>query len=120
MLVDVLDRKYIVPEDKIKIFMELLKFIMNEDVVEIHSLQRLLGKAVSFGIAVPNSLLFCREGYKLITQAEQKGEEMITVTVELKEELAQFLCLEKDWNGSSWRQPGHASVKIYTDAAEAL
>eukprot|EP00732_Lithocolla_globosa_P004862 Lithocolla_globosa_v1_NODE_4677_length_1388_cov_1435.306827.p1 type:complete len:383 gc:universal NODE_4677_length_1388_cov_1435.306827:224-1372(+) len=117
MIVQLHDKKFKVPEDKLRKFIELLEYILAQSHVDIKTLQRLLGKAVSFGIAVPNSILFCREGFSLITKAEQQGNQTVEITEILKEELSQFHTLKKDWNGSSWRKPGHTSIKIYTDAA---
>eukprot|EP00732_Lithocolla_globosa_P001255 Lithocolla_globosa_v1_NODE_591_length_3661_cov_41.346644.p2 type:complete len:282 gc:universal NODE_591_length_3661_cov_41.346644:2226-3071(+) len=118
MRVNIPNKMFKVPNDKLATFSTLLNQIITQKEINIKTLQRLVGKAVSFSIAVPNSILFCREAYSLITQAEQKGKDSVSMNDILMEELSQFKFLELDWNGSSWRNPSHTAMKIFTDAAK--
>eukprot|EP00732_Lithocolla_globosa_P006598 Lithocolla_globosa_v1_NODE_7763_length_903_cov_8.913915.p1 type:complete len:242 gc:universal NODE_7763_length_903_cov_8.913915:146-871(+) len=118
MNVNIPDKMFKVPEDKLTVFLNLLNYILSQKEVDNKTLLRLVGKAVSFSIAVPNSILFCREAYSLITQAEQKGKDVVLMNEVLTEELSQFKFLESNWNGSSWRNPAHTAIKIFTDAAK--
>ena len=79
-------------------------------------MQRLVGKCVSFSLAVPAALLFTREMNAAIGNA-LRSSTLITVEGRLREEVAHWLFLQTWDDPLPWRDEKHVSLTIATDAS---
>ena len=60
-LADSVEQAYILPLDKKEKFIALRESILSQKEVNLKTLQRLAGKCVSMGLAIPAARLYCRE-----------------------------------------------------------
>ena len=81
------------------------------------TLQRLVGKCVSFSLAVPAAQLFTRQMNAAIAGGRLTPRRLIAIKGELREEISHWLFLE-DWHTPlPWRDERHVRVSIATDAS---
>ena len=86
--------------------------------VSIKTLQRLVGKCVSFARAVPAAKLFTRE----MNAAISKGlcsQKLILLRGALREEIAHWLFLENWDDPIPWRDERHIQVSVATDTSSS-
>ena len=104
------------PEKKEK-FLYLVREILENSKVTVKTLQRLVGKCVSFGLAVPAAQLFTRQMNVAIASGQRTPHRLIAVKGELREEISHWLFLQ-DWDDPvTWRDERHVRVSIATDAS---
>ncbi|KAI8477846.1 hypothetical protein Bbelb_444210 [Branchiostoma belcheri] len=107
-----------IPEEKKGKFGTLRRQILSEGKVDVKLLQKLVGKIISFAVAVPGTQLFTRECNLAISQAVRKGQ-MIYIRGDLRKEIEHWEFLES-WQGSfPWRQERHLTIKLASDASNA-
>jgi hypothetical protein len=87
--------------------------------VTVKTLQRLVGKCVSFSIAVPAARLFTREMNHTISKCQLGSEKHIPVAGRLRREISHWLFLESFDNPLPWRDERHVTVSIATDASNS-
>ena len=95
------------------LFMRYLGYL-----VSVKTLQRLVGKCVSFARAVPAAKLFTRE----MNAAISKGlcsQKLILLRGALREEIAHWLFLENWDDPIPWRDERHIQVSVATDASSS-
>ena len=81
------------------------------------TLQRLVGKCVSFSLAVPAAQLFTRQMTTAIAGGQRTPPRLMAIKGELREEISHWLLL-KDWDTPvTWRDERHVHVSIATDAS---
>lgn len=115
-LIDSVKQAYILPEKKKEAFIELRDHVLKMKLVDLKTLQRLCGKCISMGLAVPGTSLFCREINRAISTCS-KNSKKVEVAGPLKEEIEHWKFLDS-WSGcSAWRPEFHKQVKLYTDSS---
>ena len=85
--------------------------------MSVKTLQRLIGKCVSFSLAVPAACLFTQE----ISAAVSKGMRSlkpIAIQGALRDEISHWLFLERWGDPLHWREERHLQVKRATDASQ--
>ena len=85
----------LIPEKKHK-FIELIRETLRSRYVSVKTLQRLVGKCVSFSLAVPEARLFTREMSAAISMG-MRTLKPIMVQGALRDEIAHWLFLE-EWD----------------------
>ncbi|XP_019634948.1 PREDICTED: uncharacterized protein LOC109477927 [Branchiostoma belcheri] len=104
------------PERKKVSFATLREGVLNEQSVPIVKLQKLTGKLVSFGLAVPAARLYCREMFNAIRLAGKTGTE-VRIKGSVREEIQYWRFLDQ-WEGHvPWRTEKHESIELYSDAS---
>ena len=85
--------------------------------IPIKTLQRLMGKAISFSLAFPGTKFFIREMATAVGLASGTG--LAKITPALKEEILFWRFLD-DWTGNvPWRLEKHVAIEISTDASQS-
>ncbi|KAI8519652.1 hypothetical protein Bbelb_029090 [Branchiostoma belcheri] len=105
-----------VPKRKRNAVTDLREDILRRDEVPIVVLQKLAGKLVSFGLAVPAARLYCREIFEAVKQAQRKGA-LVPIQGNLKEQLEHWRFLDT-WEGHvPWRAEKREVVTLSSDAS---
>ncbi|KAJ7383100.1 Class II abasic (AP) endonuclease [Desmophyllum pertusum] len=107
---------HLIPEKKRK-FMELVQETLKSRFVSIKTLQRLIGKCISFSLAVPAARLFTREMSAAISKGIRTLKP-IAIQGALRDEIALWLFLEQWDDPLHWREERHLQVKVATDASQ--
>ena len=90
-------------------FLQLLKEILAQRCVTVKTLQRLVGKCISFSIVVPAARLFTREMNGAIGKGMRTGKP-IPVQGTVQREISHWLFLEQWDNPLPWRDERHIQV----------
>ena len=106
---------HLIPGKKIK-FLNLLREILQSSYISVKTLQRLVGKCVSFSLAVPAAKLFTREMNAAISTG-LRTQKRLPMHGALKEEISYWLFLETWDEPLKWREERHVQVKVATDAS---
>ena len=86
MLIDSTLQAFLIPEEKKERFASLREGILiRKSSIPLKSLQRLMGKCISFSLAFPGAKFYIREMAQGVERASPKGE--IQLTAGLCEEL---------------------------------
>ena len=108
---------HLLPEKKAKfLILTLIQQVLAAPTATVKTLQRLVGKCVSFSLAVPAALLFTREMNAAIWRG-LRTVRPIPLTSALREEIAHWLFLQTWDNPLPWRDERHIRVKIASDAS---
>ena len=92
--------------------------ILSSSLIAVKTLQRFVGKAISFSLAVPAVKLFTREVNPHIGKA-LKTSRAVRMTETLRRELEHWMFLD-DWDGFlPWKDERHLVVKIISDASDS-
>ncbi|XP_035680007.1 uncharacterized protein LOC118418268 [Branchiostoma floridae] len=107
---------FLLPERKKWSFAELRETVLSRKMVSVTTIQKLTGKLVSFGLAVPAARLYCREMFNAIKLALRNGE-MVQVKGPVRQELEHWRFLDK-WEGHlPWRVEKHEVIELSSDAS---
>jgi hypothetical protein len=111
-------RRHHVPPEKVTKFLHLLDFILSGTRVRVLTMQRFLGKCVSYQLAVVGAMLFTRTGYAAVADAVENNYEWILITPhDLRPELERWYDIRDAWNGAPFRSAHHAqllsAVRVY-------
>ena len=106
---------HLIPDKKAR-FLELVREILASSSVAVKTLQRVVGKCVSFALAVPAAKLFTREMNGMISWA-LRTRKMVPVRGPLREEIQHWLFRETWDDPLPWREERRISVSIATDAS---
>ena len=101
---------HLIPEKKEK-FIALIHEILGLSYVSVKTLQRLVGKCVSFARAVPAAKLFTREMNAAISKG-LRSQKLILLRGALREEIAHWLFLENWDDPIPWRDESHIQVSV--------
>jgi hypothetical protein len=115
-VVDVYRQAFLVPDSKRQAFEELRISVLSSASVSVNTLQRLMGKCVSFTPAIPGALLYIRQmAHAIGLSSSATGD--IQVSGDLRSEI-EFWGFLKDWTDVfPWRKESHAQLSIMTDAS---
>ena len=108
---------HLIPEKQRK-FIDLVHEILQGQYLSVKTLQRLVGKCVSFSLAVPAARLFTREMNIAISRGITT-QKPIFLTPPLRDEIAHWLFLESWDSPLPWRDERHIQVKLATDASQS-
>ncbi|KAK3724613.1 hypothetical protein QZH41_001972 [Actinostola sp. cb2023] len=106
---------HLMPEKKVK-FLRLIRETLERSLVGVKTLQRLVGKCVSFSLAVPAARLFTREMNSAISRG-QRTLKPIRVQGPLRDEISHWLFLESWDEPLPWRNERHIRARVATDAS---
>ena len=106
---------HLIPEKKLK-FRQLIREVLQAEEVSVKTLQRLVGKCVSFSKAVPAAQLFTREMNAAISRGLRTSKP-VRLCGGLREEVSHWLFLEEWDDPLPWRDERHSRVSIATDAS---
>ncbi|CAH3151426.1 unnamed protein product, partial [Porites lobata] len=104
------------PEKKEK-FLQLVREILYASKVTVKTLQRLVGKCVSFSLAVPAAQLFTKQMNAAIAGGQRTPHRLIAIRGDLREEICHWLFLEGWDDPVTWRDERHIRVSVATDAS---
>ena len=104
------------PEKKEK-FLQLVREILHASKVTVKTLQRLVGKCVSFSLAVPAALLFTKQMNAAIAGGQRTPHRLVPIKGDLREEISHWLFLEGWDDPVTWRDERHIRVSVATDAS---
>ena len=108
---------HLIPEKKGK-FIALIQKLLESSYVSVKTLQRLVGKCISFARAVPAAKLFTREMNAAISRG-LRSQKPILLRDALREEIAHWLFLENWDNPIPWRDERHIQLSVATDASSS-
>ena len=115
---DSVKQAFLLPDVKKQKFASLRDSIITLKVIPIKTLQRFVGKAVSFSLAVPAARLFARQINAHIGKGI-KHSKPVKMTNQLRQELEHWKFID-NWNGFlPWKQEKHFTVKIISDASDS-
>lgn len=115
-IVDSVDKCFRVTETKKHKFMILREECLSKKVVSVLNLQKLVGRCISFMLAVPAAKLYTRCMNYAISNGI-RAQAGVQMNKELTEEISHWRFLD-EWMGKlEWKKEKHLSVNIYTDAS---
>jgi hypothetical protein len=105
----------LIPEEKRNKFVGLGESILDhKSSIPLRSLQKLMGKCISFSLAFPGAKFYIREMAHAIGRASVKGENQLTAGLREELEFWQFL---DDWDSYvPWRDEKHcvlSGIKVF-------
>ena len=106
---------HLIPEKKEK-FLDLIEQTLTCSTVSVKSLQRLVGKCVSFSLVVAGALLFTREMNNAVSKALRTSRP-IKLYEALREEISHWLFLRAWEDPLPWRDERHIRISLATDAS---
>lgn len=114
---DSLSQAFRIPQDKKLAFIQLREQILGGNSVDLKTLQRFAGKALSLSLAIPGCKLHVREVFKAIAQSSRRSSASIRVRGPLFDEIAFWRFLD-DWKDFlPWKSERHLAVTLFTDAS---
>ena len=116
MIVDSLVQAFSVPKEKRDRFAQLREGILvRKSSVPLKSIQRLMGKCISFSLAFPGAKFYIREMAASLAKASKGAEVLLSSS--LREEILFWRFLD-DWDSFiPWRQESHFAISLSTDAS---
>lgn len=117
MWVDSLRQMFLIPEEKRQKFEVLRADILKMSMVPIRTLQKLMGKCVSFTICVPGAKFYIRAMASAIAKASRNNR-LIPVAGPLREEIAHWAFLDSFDDWIPWRDERHITFSLATDASK--
>ncbi|XP_052060954.1 uncharacterized protein LOC127701170 isoform X2 [Mytilus californianus] len=115
-VVDSVARCFRITESKKQKFITLRENCLGKSVVTVLDLQKIVGRCISFMLAVPAAKLYTREMNNAISLGIRK-QTSIPMTKDLKDEIINWRFLDS-WTGKlEWKKERHLVVNIYTDAS---
>lgn len=84
--------------------------------MSVKTLQRLVGKCVSFSLAIPGAILFTREMNHAIAKGLRTSR-AVNITSDLQEEISQWLFLRTWDDPFPWREERHLRICLASDAS---
>ena len=106
----------LIPQKKQK-FIGLIRETLKSRYVSVKTLQRLVGKCISFSLAIPAARLFTREMSAAISMC-MRTSKPIAVQGALRDEIAHWLFLEEWDDPLPWREERHLQIELATDAPQ--
>ncbi|CAB3980645.1 LIGHT-DEPENDENT SHORT HYPOCOTYLS 6 [Paramuricea clavata] len=106
---------HLIPAKKEK-FLLLLRKIVGQSAVSVKTIQRLVGKCVSFSLAVPGAVLFTRAMNTAISKG-LRTHRRVKIDQKLRDELNHWFFLETWDDPLPWRDELHIRISLATDAS---
>ena len=109
---------FILPQEKLQKFIVLRESVLAKKSVGLKNLQKLGGKMISFGLAVPASRLYASAIFKAISTAISTGR-AVPLKGDLLDEISSWRFLDT-WSGFlPWRLERHFRVCLCSDASNS-
>ena len=103
---------FIIPDDKRVKFKSLREAILSSRDVNVRTLQRFAGKAISFSLEIPGCKLYVREVFKAISFGGRSSRPTLRPDGEPRAEIL-YWCFLDDWPGFlPWRSEHHTTVSL--------
>ena len=116
MVIDTRLLAFVVPEEKRVKFAELRESILSKpSTIPLKSIQKLMGKCISFSLAFPGAKFYIREMGAAVGQASRGAD--VTLPPPLREEMEFWRFLDGWQDAIPWIQESHISVSLSTDAS---
>ena len=116
MIVDSAAQAFCIPEDKKLKFAQLREqILLREATVSLKSLQRLMGKCISFSLAFPGAKFYIREMAASIARTSNGSE--VKITPVLREEIFFWRFLDSWDKVVRWRSESHVAISFTSDAS---
>ena len=96
-LCDSLRQSFLIPPDKKTKFRSLRESILSSSLVNLKTLQRFVGKVVSFSLAIPGCKLFVREVFSAIAQLTRSSKVVAKVQGGFRSDIQYWRFLD-DWS----------------------
>ena len=109
-------RQFSIPEEKKLAFKVLREDILRQKTVHLKSLQRLMGKCVSFSLCVPSTKLYIRAMAAASARAARFSH-TINLDKELRDEIEEWRFLDTRDQWLPWRLEKHAELTLATDSS---
>ena len=111
MIVESLVQAFSVPKEKRDRFAQLREGILvRKSSVPLKSIQRLMGKCISFSLAFPGAEFYIREMAASLAKASKGAEVLLSSS--LREEILFWRFLD-DWDSFiPWRQESHVAISL--------
>ena len=109
-------RQFSIPEDKLESFQEFRDSILRRETVHVKTLQKLMGKCISFSNCVPAAKLYSREMAAVMAKAA-KHSRPICISVPLREEIEHWRFIDSNPRWLPWRAEKHIQVTLATDSS---
>jgi hypothetical protein len=116
LLTDSIKQAFLLPDDKRKKFAALRDYILSLDKVDVKTLQRFVGKCISFILAIPAAKLYTREVNKAISVGIRSSRQVV-MTGDLKNEIQHWTFLDTWQDFLPWRSEKHLQISLSTDAS---
>ena len=117
-LSDAVPQAFILPQEKLQKFITLRESILAKKSVSLKNLQKLAGKMISFGLAVPAARLYASAIFRAISTATSTGCP-VPLTGHLLAEISSWRFLDS-WSGFlPWRQERHFRLQLCSDASNS-
>jgi hypothetical protein len=116
MWVDVAARTFTIPDKKLAAFEALRADVAQRDGVPFRLLERLVGKAMSFMVAVPATKLLCRAMYACVTEAKKSGSTRVRLCARTRRDVDAwgFLASSREHGGTGvcgpWLKGTHVGL----------
>ena len=116
LIVDSAAQAFRIPEDKkLKFAQGREQIILREFTVTVKSLQRLMGKCISFSLAFPGAKFYIREMSASIARAANGCE--VKISPALREEILFWRFLDSWDKVVPWRSERHVAISFTSDAS---
>ena len=116
LIVDSAAQAFRIPEDKKLKFAQVQEqIILLESTVSVKSLQRLMGKCISFSLAFPGAKFYIREMSASIARAANGCE--VKISPALREEILFWRFLDSWDKVVPWRSERHVAISFTSDAS---
>jgi hypothetical protein len=109
-------RQFLIPDDKKVKFIDLRENILMQDWVSVLTLQKFMGKCVSFKLCFPAAVLYIRAMAREISRAGKQQAD-IPVRGDLQEEVEFWRFIDNCSEGATWRGERHVDINMATDAS---
>ena len=125
MWVDVKARTFTIPAKKLATFEALRAQVASLKFVPFRMLERLVGKAMSFVVAVPSTKLLCRAMHSALGNARKSGSSRVTLDTRTRADVSAwgFLAQSREQDASSvcgpWLKGTHMGLVMGSSAALA-
>ena len=118
LLVDSHLQAFLIPEDKKEKFAVVRESLLSRKVsAPVKSLQKVMGKCMSFTLAFPGAKSYIREMASAFGSAAGKQEAPLSPP--LREELAFWRFLDSWTSHISWRKEEHVALLLSSDASQS-
>ena len=115
-IIDSVERCFRLTDSKKAKFIRKREECLAKSVISIIDLQKLVGRCISFLLAVPAAKLYTREMNNAISFGI-KNQTNVVLSHRLKEEIMSWRFLD-NWTGKLvWKKEKHLSVTVFTDAS---
>ena len=109
-------RHFSIPQAKIDSFRTLRENILQAEEINLKSIQKLMGKCISFMHCVPNAKMYTRAMAASVA-LHSKSSQLVSITGDLKEEIGHWVFVDKCDKWLPWRQERHVDLTLATDAS---